>query len=108
MFSGTFPAAHCVHPKNEEAKLQPQHIVAFIGAYDLKDKRNGNVAERTISEVNVHQDWKYKDIKYDADLAILVLSQSVKFSDYIQPVCLTADTTIQDEIKGTVVSPVES
>lgn len=100
----TLTAAHCIHPKNEEAKLQPQDVVAYVGAYDLNEERNRNVAKRMISEVVVHQDWKYNDVKYDADLAILFLRHSVEFSDYIQPVCLTADNSIQYEVKGTVVS----
>lgn len=63
-----------------------------------------NVEKRLISDIIVHKDWKYNEIKYDADLAILFLIEMVEFSEYIQAVCLTADTSIEDERAGTVVS----
>lgn len=91
-------------PKGGEIKLQPEDILAYVGAFDLDETEDRNVAERSISDVVIHKDWKYDDVKYDADLAILFLSEPVEFSEFIQPVCLTSDTSIQDENMGTVVS----
>lgn len=99
-----FQAAHCVQAKGAEAKLQPRDITAYVGAFDLKNTHDENVARRLISTISIHKDWKHNDIKYDADLAILFLSNPVEFSEFIQPVCLTADASIQNEITGTVVS----
>lgn len=49
-----------------------------------------------MSEIHIHTDWKPKDIRWDADLAVLVLKSSVKFSNFIQPVCLTVAESIND------------
>lgn len=47
------------------------------------------------------------DDKYDADIAVLVLSDNVTFTIYIQPVCMPADDVVVDsatiDVKGTVV-----
>lgn len=79
-------------------------IIAYVGAYDLKDLGGSSVKKRLISDIIIHKDWKYNETKYDADLAILFLDEMVEFSEYIQAVCLTADTSIEDELAGTVVS----
>uniref|UniRef100_A0A8C1W2V9 Zgc:123295 n=1 Tax=Cyprinus carpio TaxID=7962 RepID=A0A8C1W2V9_CYPCA len=47
-----------------------------------------NKTYRTASRIIVHP--KYNLIKFDSDIALVQLSSSVTFSDYIRPVCLAA------------------
>lgn len=54
-------------------------------------------------ETNVHPDWRQHSDKYDADIAILVLSESVPFTFYIRPVCMPADDFIIDGARGSIV-----
>lgn len=70
----------------------------------MKNLSSSNVRERLISKIIVHEDWKYNETKYDADLAILLLKETVEFTRHIRAVCLTSDTSVEDELAGTVVS----
>lgn len=60
--------------------------------------------QREISEVHIHPDWRITSEKWDADLAVLVLAEPVRFTNYIQPVCLTSDARIENYNDGIVVS----
>uniref|UniRef100_A0A672MVP3 Trypsin-2-like n=1 Tax=Sinocyclocheilus grahami TaxID=75366 RepID=A0A672MVP3_SINGR len=55
---------------------------------------NPNEVFRTASVIN-HPD--YYDLTHDNDIALLKLSSSVTFTNYIRPVCLAAAGTLQSE-----------
>ena len=49
--------------------------------------RNGSTEQvRDVILIYVHQ--KYSDTTYDNDISVLVLSQSLEFSDYVSPIKL--------------------
>lgn len=41
-----------------------------------------------VKEIIIHPGWSSSGIKYDHDIAILKMSDNVKFSQFIQPICL--------------------
>ncbi|KAG4078687.1 hypothetical protein HA402_015277 [Bradysia odoriphaga] len=84
-------AAHCVQQKNSLRKLAPEDVTVLLGAYNLDLKIERGVEQRDIEEIYLHPDWKAFSEKYDADLAILVLSQIVEFTKYIRPICMPDD-----------------
>lgn len=43
---------------------------------------------RDVDKIVLHNDWNVTNLKYDADIAILLFNESVLFSTVIQPVCL--------------------
>lgn len=51
----------------------------------------------------VHPLWKTDELKYDADLAILVLEDDVEFTEFVQPICLTGAPEIMSCEDGYVV-----
>jgi len=41
-----------------------------------------------IKKIQIHRDWNVEAESFDADIAILTLSNDVTFNRYIQPICL--------------------
>ncbi|XP_037027728.1 uncharacterized protein LOC119068294 [Bradysia coprophila] len=95
-------AAHCVHQKYPVRKLAPQDVTVLLGAYNLDLKIESGAQQKDVNEIYVHPDWSAFSIKYDADLAILVLNETVVFTRYIHPICMPVDDPPID-VKGSVV-----
>lgn len=92
-------AAHCYQQKDIPAILSPYVIKAFFGRFDLSVENEIGSRNSLIFDIVIHADWRYDHHKYDADLSILVLEETVKFSDFIQPICLPKQSN--DEVTGT-------
>lgn len=99
----SFSAAHCINDKDSLTKLTADEIVVQLGRYDLKSKVERGSTQREVTEVIINPNWKIFTKKWDSDLAILVLSYPVRFTSYIQPVCLPTANT-DTFIDGYVVS----
>ena len=56
-----------------------------------------------ISSIKLHNDWNSQKETYDADIAILRLTNTISFTNYIQPACLPSSNFNPFEIDGTVV-----
>lgn len=60
-----------------------------------------------IEKIIIHEDYKrMNDYSFDADIAVIILKQTVKYTEYIRPTCLwPGSTSISDIIshKGTIV-----
>lgn len=56
-----------------------------------------------VSKIHVHHDWDLYSENFDADIAILVLSQVITFNFYIQPICLPDDDVTTDDVEGRIV-----
>lgn len=41
-----------------------------------------------ISDIVIHPEWNQNIQRFDADIAILILSNEVQFTEYIQPACI--------------------
>lgn len=50
----------------------------------------------------MHPDWKIFNEKYDADIAIFVLSDNVEFTKYIRPICMPEDD-VEIDTMGSIV-----
>ncbi|XP_037041735.1 protein artichoke-like [Bradysia coprophila] len=73
-----------------------------------QNEADENVVHANITSVHVHPDWDPEAIKFDADLAILVLSHNITFTNFIRPVCIPGDSVLHTEsgvmdTEGTVV-----
>lgn len=97
-------AAHCIHPKNLEKPHDYQDIAAVLGRHNIEIGREEGSVTRILSNMVIHPDWNAAEIKYDADLAILMMIREVEFSSFIQPVCITTEPEIQQYNDGYVVS----
>lgn len=95
-------AAHCVHEKNQE-KLNATDILVLLGHRSLKTLSEPNSKSFDVGNILVHDSWNPTDVKFEADLAVLTLTQTVEFSPFIQPVCVTDDSEILQLEDGYVV-----
>lgn len=79
----------------------PKEIYAYIGRYDISPSKYEQKSIKSgIKKIILHPSWNSEDIRYDADIAILVLSRSIDFSDVIQPVCLPSPSFSPFKISG--------
>lgn len=99
-------AAHCMKPKYSEDVLAANDVTVFMGHHNLQEKNYAQNDLRSVRRISIHPDWNARDQKYDADLAVLTLSKTIDFTNFIQPVCLTMDEGLSEKEDGYVVSDV--
>jgi len=104
-------AAHCLYPKQREKVAEETYwpdTALHFGRFDLTDDEEEDRSQmRIIVDVAIHNNWnpsRHVD-SYDGDIAVLRLNEPVKFSSFIQPVCLPTSSRFKGgDSKGFVVS----
>lgn len=69
----------------------------MFGAYDLDDLFQTGALSGSPSEIFIHPEWNPFNLKYDADIAALILDDEVPYTKYIRPVCLSPTEIISTE-----------
>ncbi|XP_058829027.1 polyserase-2-like [Topomyia yanbarensis] len=77
-------SAHCVVRSNGYP-MKPVELSVHIGLHDLRELPE-HVQVMNVSVVHVHPEFELNR----NDIALLVLSSEVKYSDYVIPICLDA------------------
>jgi hypothetical protein len=70
----------------------------MLGKHDLTEFNEEYSINSSISQIVIHPDWKVDEEKYYADIAIVILTETIKFNDFIRPVCLPKQS--YEEVKG--------
>lgn len=71
-----------------------------MGAHNRRGRSSVDV-----DSIEIHSDWNIHTESFDADVAILTLTDNVIFNRYIQPICLiNSNTQISRNTKGLSVS----
>lgn len=87
--------------------LLPDDIEVRLGAYNLSVRCEEGVVLKSVTNIFLHPDWDWTDYRYDADVAVIVLSGNVNFTVYIQPISLPNDDVFVDSsyinLSGTIV-----
>lgn len=60
----------------------------MLGRFNLNDTSENGSVTSMVMEIRIHDEWSRHDASLHSDLAIVVMTDSVKFSDTIQPVSL--------------------
>lgn len=95
--------AHCMSQKFWDKILKPEELFVYLGKYNIT-KHDENESEiRNVSEIIIHPDWNVNTLNYDADLAILKLSDEITKSNFIKIACWPTDVKSQIG-EGVVVS----
>lgn len=82
-------AAHCIQEKQATEPRSKDDMYAYLGRFDLTESVvEPHSKKENIKQILVHPEWNPKDVRYDADIALLQLQNFVTFSDVIQPVCI--------------------
>uniref|UniRef100_A0A3Q2PXT8 Peptidase S1 domain-containing protein n=1 Tax=Fundulus heteroclitus TaxID=8078 RepID=A0A3Q2PXT8_FUNHE len=75
-------AAHCV-----KWIYNPAYLTVYLGR-EVQSESNPNEVSRTVSQIIIHPD--YNSPIFNNDIALLKMSEPVKFTSYISPICLAA------------------
>lgn len=89
-------AAHCV---NSNKFYQPRDVLLYFGHHNRLDWTENDSLRSRAAEIIIHPDYKKQKRTKDADLAILISEESVKFNNFIQPVCLWSAQNTEDDSK---------
>jgi len=81
-------AAHCIEGKAGQYFFRPRDIVVILGAHNLSDTLEVGKITAGVKAAHIHHDWNPYIDSFDADIAILELSNQIHFDQYIQPICL--------------------
>ncbi|NXT79216.1 TMPSC protease, partial [Zapornia atra] len=73
-------AAHCVTGRKD-----PYSWRAVLGVHNLR-KHGAHAAKRSIKSITVHPGFQRETL--ENDIALFELDPAVRYSDYIQPICL--------------------
>lgn len=84
--------------------LQPKDIDALIGKFDLFDEAEKHWLRKNISEIKIHENsGGYPRPLADSNIAILIFEEPLKFTNFIQPICLPTKGKSSYNIEGTIV-----
>lgn len=95
-------AAHCIQDKKRNFQKLPRNILLVFGAYNIDDPYEDGVVSIVPLEVIMHPLWNPSTIRYDADIAALVLEEDLPYTKYIRPVCLPSFemTAVEGYVSG--------
>lgn len=89
-------AADCIQFKNQRNKLTAEELVVILGRYNLEALTERGATTRDVKLIHVYPDWNTSPHKWDANVAVLLLSEAVLFTAFIQPVCLPDNESMPD------------
>ncbi|KAL1478191.1 hypothetical protein MTO96_016380 [Rhipicephalus appendiculatus] len=90
-------AAHCVARDRRGNLHAPKDMRLYLGKYHRDDALDDAFVQvRTPQEIHVHDD--YDPVKYDADIAMVLLDRPVELTSRVQPICLPSERTSQSNI----------
>lgn len=79
-------------------KHAPDDLYVQVGVYSLT---TDGVKHINVSEIYIHSDWEIiSEIRYDADIAIILLKDNATIKNYIRPVCMPPDD--DDDVDGAI------
>lgn len=85
-------AAHCIHEKRN----QPRHhdeALFYLGKHNVKtfgDERDFIIS--AASKFIIHPEWDPLSMSFDADIAVVILTRTIHFTNSIRPICLWSGT----------------
>lgn len=68
--------------------MEPQDVLTYLGRFDLNNSFEAGSKVSAVEEITIHEDWNSTSWKFDADIAIVTLTDSTKLSNIMRTVCL--------------------
>lgn len=96
-------AAHCI--RTSTTKYQTRKVLLYFGQYKRLDWNEADSLRYHASNILIHPDYRRHQQRKDADIAMILTDELIKFNDFIQPICLwtESDDGEWNIKKGTVV-----
>jgi len=83
-----FLAAHCIHGKDNQYEFLARDIKVTVGAYNLSNTHESLKFMVDVETIEVHRHWNPNSASFNADIAMLTLTDDIPFNRFIQPICL--------------------
>jgi protein C (activated) len=82
----------------------PKQVIAWVGKHNLLDNEEQNAKPHRVNHIMVHEDWDYDSIRFDGDLALLLLDKKVDLSrrHIVGVVCLPPPSSTSFIGNGTI------
>ena len=74
--------------KRNSHELYPSNITVLIGVHNVSKLNEEGRVNASVKAIHVHPDWNVDVDAYDADIAVLELENEIRFTNFIQPICL--------------------
>ncbi|KAM8718752.1 hypothetical protein ACLKA7_001462 [Drosophila subpalustris] len=75
-------------------------LLVFLGRHNLKNWNEEGSLAAPVDGIYIHSDYNKQIGDYDADIAVLILKDEVRFNTFIQPVCLWSGSSRTEYIVG--------
>lgn len=94
--------AHCFQQKLMPRKMDVETIYVSFGCLNLTSKCKDDAIKASVSEIFIHPDWNVSAFNYDADIAIVRVTNVVSFSTNVTSIRI--QSTYKDFLTiGTIV-----
>lgn len=80
-------SAHCF-----DSHLSADDYIIFLGRHDISEWNERGSVARSIDDVFFPASYKLGQANLDSDIAVIILKNTVRFTEFIKPVCLPEET----------------
>jgi modular serine protease len=81
-------AAHCIYNKGEIEPIREYDVTCFMGKHKLGDLFEKHYVISGVERFILHPDWNPKEVRYNSDVSIAVLTKTIEFTKLVKPICL--------------------
>lgn len=93
-----------MNDKRDAHKFNTSDFLVQLGVHDLSNSNEEGRISATVNDIRIHPEWNVHVDSYDADIAILELSNEVGFNKFIRPICVPeASSNVASATTGTVI-----
>ncbi|KAM7348834.1 gastrulation-defective [Cochliomyia hominivorax] len=91
-------AAHCFQLFKK--RYTANEVLVFLGRHNLKNWNEEGSLAAPVDDIFIHPDYNQHLNSYDADIAIVILKNEVRFNTFIRPACIWSGSTKKQYIEG--------
>ncbi|XP_030379562.1 serine protease gd isoform X2 [Scaptodrosophila lebanonensis] len=91
-------SAHCFQMFNK--RYTANEVLVFLGRHNLKNWNEEGSLAAPVDGIYIHPDYNSQLSTYDADIAVILLKDEVRFNTFIRPVCLWSGSSKSEYIVG--------
>ncbi|KPU75277.1 uncharacterized protein Dana_GF19315, isoform E [Drosophila ananassae] len=91
-------SAHCFEMFN--SRYTANEVLVFLGRHNLKNWNEEGSLAAPVDGIYIHPDYNSQLSSYDADIAVIVLKDAVRFNTFIRPACLWSGSSKPEYIVG--------
>ncbi|XP_016925265.2 serine protease gd isoform X1 [Drosophila suzukii] len=91
-------SAHCFKLFNK--RYTSNEVLVFLGRHNLKNWNEEGSLAAPVDGIYIHPDFNSQLSNYDADIAVIMLKDEVRYNTFIRPACLWSGSSKAEYIVG--------